>query len=72
MNTLDMYTREKANKIHLQALHQEAKSRHLLRSARQDRNLENGTTKRNLRLTLAFAALVIVLGSLLLAFVMGS
>jgi hypothetical protein len=71
MNMLDMYTREKANKIHLDELHEEAKSQHLLRGAKQDKTLESTIKRRKLHLTLAFASVVIVLGSLLLAFAMG-
>jgi hypothetical protein len=70
MNTLDMYTREKANKIHLDNLHHEAKRIHLLRGASQDDNTEGAVKRRKLRLTLTFAALVIVFGSFLLAFVL--
>ena len=68
MNMLDMHTREKANKIHLDQLHQEAKTHRLLRDAKQDNNLESRITRRKLQFTLAFAAVVIVLGALLLAF----
>ena len=71
MNMLDMHTREKANKIHLDQLHQEAKTRLLLRSAKQDQNLENRMTRRKLYFKLALAALVILFGSLLLAFATG-
>lgn len=71
MNMLDMHTREKANKIHLDHLHQEAKTRLLLRSAKQDQNLESRISRRKLQRTLVFAAVVIVLGALLLAFAMG-
>ena len=70
MNTLDMYTREKTNKIHLEGLHHQAKSHHLLRNAGQNRNLENAITKRRLHLTLTFAALGILFGSFLIAFAM--
>ena len=71
MNMSDMHTREKANKIHLDQLHQEAKSRPLLRGAKQDQNLESRISRRKLQRTLVFAAVVIVLGALLLAFAMG-
>ena len=72
MNTLDMYTHEKANKIHLDKLHEEAKSQHLLRGAKQDKTLESTIKRRKPYLKLALAALVIIFGSLLLAFAMGS
>jgi hypothetical protein len=72
MNMLDMHTREQANKIHLDNLHHEAKTRFLLRGAKQDQILENRITRRKLYLKIAFAASVIIFGSLLLAFAMGS
>ncbi len=68
MNTLDLYTREKANKLHLEGLHQEAQSHHMLRNAWHDRHLEDTITKRRLPLTLTFTALGLLLGSLLIAF----
>ena len=67
MNMLDMHTREKANKIHLDEMHREAKSRYLLQNDGQGRNLENAITKRRLRFALAFVAIVILLGSFLIA-----
>jgi hypothetical protein len=70
MNTIDMYTREQANKIHLEGLYHEAKSYHLLRNARPNRNSENAIMKRRLHLTLTFTALGILFGSFLIAFAM--
>lgn len=66
MNTLDMYTREKTNKAHLESLHHEVKNNHLLHGARQERNLENTIAQRKLRLILSVAVLGMVVGSLLL------
>jgi|RhiMetdeSRZDD1v2_1073273.scaffolds.fasta_scaffold440455_3 hypothetical protein len=68
MNTLDMYTREKANQLHLEGLQHQAQSHHMLRNAWQDRHLENAVTKRRLPLTLTFTALGLLFGSLLIAF----
>ena len=68
MNTLDMYTREKANKLHLEGLQHQAQSEHLLHNAWQDRRLENAITKRRLPLTLIFTALGLLFGPLLIAF----
>ena len=68
MNTLDMYTREKANKLHLAGLQHQAQSHHMLRNAWQDRHLEDTITKRRLPLTLTFTALGPLFGSLLTAF----
>jgi hypothetical protein len=36
MNTVDMHSREKVNKIHLEEMHQEAKLRQLLHQANQE------------------------------------
>jgi hypothetical protein len=71
MNMLDMYTREKANKAHLDEMHREAKTRHLLRNASQDGNAENTSTKRRAHLALAFAALIILFSVFLAVSVMG-
>ncbi len=70
MNTLDMYTREQANKIHLDGLHREAKRSHWLRDVKQNRNSENTITKRRLQLALTFAALSLLVGLFLVTFVM--
>lgn len=64
MNTLDMHTREKAHKIHIEGMQREAKEHRLLRKAKQNRNLE----AIRLRFSLTFAALVIVFGLFLLMF----
>jgi hypothetical protein len=36
MNTVDMHTREKVNKIHLDEMHREAKLRQMLQQANQE------------------------------------
>ena len=46
MNNLDMYTREKANKIHLEELHREAQNRYMLRDAKREKEPKNITVKR--------------------------
>jgi hypothetical protein len=43
MNTVDMHTREKVNKIHLDEMHQEAKLRQMLQQASR----ETDTNDRN-------------------------
>ena len=70
MNTLDMYTREKANKLHLEGLQHQAQSHHMLRNAWQDRHLENAITKRRLHLTFTFTVPGILVGSFLTALAM--
>jgi hypothetical protein len=67
MNTLDMFTREKANQIHLKEMHQEAKERRLLHQAKQGRSLEGIVMRRKLQFTIAFATLVMIFGSFLIA-----
>jgi hypothetical protein len=53
MNTLDMYTREKANKIHLDELHREAQHRQILRNGQ--RNVDLKITSFNQRRIIALA-----------------
>lgn len=67
MNMLDMQTREKANQIHINEMQQDAKARHMLRQAKQDQPMAGIAKRRTLQRTLAFAALIIVIGSFLLA-----
>ncbi len=69
MNMLDMHTREKVNKIHLDELHSEARNRHLLR----DINSTSSPTlsKRRIRLAVIFAALVILLGTFVIISIVG-
>jgi hypothetical protein len=67
MNMLDMHSREKANQIHINEMQQDAKARHMLRQAKQDQPMADIAKRRTLQRTLAFAALIIVIGSFLLA-----
>ena len=67
MNMLDMHTRETANRIHINKMQQDAKARHILHQAKQDESAAGMGKRRQLQRTLAFAALVIVVGSFLLA-----
>jgi hypothetical protein len=46
MNNLDMYTREKANKIHLDELHREAQNRTMLRDGKREKEPKNIIIKR--------------------------
>ena len=41
MNNLDMYTREKANKIHLEELHREAQNHYMLRDGKRKKEPKN-------------------------------
>jgi hypothetical protein len=63
---LDMHTREKANKIHLDQMHRDANNQRLLRNSNQVRDQENAHTKQWLHLAIAFAATVVFLGSLVI------
>lgn len=47
MNTLNMYSREQANKIHLDEMYREAQSRRLLRLTSQEVASENAATRRD-------------------------
>ena len=62
MNTLDMYTRAKVNKIHLEKMHEEAEVYRLLHKARQGRDLEGA---RRLMNTKSLFILLILLAGLL-------
>lgn len=64
MNLLDMHTREKLNKIHIEEMHREANARRLLRQAKQARKVEK--ILRTRKLALALFVLVIVFGPILL------
>lgn len=72
MNTQDVYSREKVNKIHVANIHRDAKDRFLLHNMMQDGKLQDAIRERTYRLTFAFAVLLIVFGSLLLAIAMSS
>jgi hypothetical protein len=68
MNMLDMHTREKANKIHLDEMHRDARHRYLLGCMNSVRNL---AISRRIRLVLIFAALIILLGAFLITSIGG-
>ena len=70
MNTLDMYTREKANKAHLENMHQKGLSQRLLRGVRSDKNLGNAIMKQWRKLAVTFAALGILFAFFAIAFAM--
>ncbi len=63
MNMLDMYTREKANKIHANEMHQGRRYRYLLRGMNSRRN---PAISKRIRLMLIFSALVILSGAFLI------
>jgi hypothetical protein len=58
MNMLDMHTREKVNKIHLDELHQDAKNRHILRDLEQETDPKD--TAVNGRRTFALAVMALI------------
>jgi hypothetical protein len=58
MNTLDMYTREKVNKIHLDEIHQDAKNRHNLRDLEQEWNSNDSVVNRRRTIAVAVMALI--------------
>jgi len=64
MNTLDMYTREKANTIHLKKMHHDAKERRLLHKARQDRNLEGAGARWPMNTKYLFILLILLISLL--------
>lgn len=63
MHTLDMYTREKANKLHLEEIRQERPYRSLLRGMNSTRTV---ATSKWLRLMLIFATIVLLPGTFLI------
>lgn len=69
MNMLDMHTRERINKIHLDEMHREARSRYLLRDI-SSTDHSAGSTRR-IRRALAVAALIMLLGAFLAAPIVG-
>ena len=68
MNMLDMHTREKANKIHLDEMHREAKSRSLLRNASPANNSASAISYKRLRVALVLIIVLILFGAFLLIF----
>jgi hypothetical protein len=71
MNTQDMYTREKINKIHLDELEQEAQNSRMLRELKQERGLKNLVINHRRTIALAVSALIAAIASILLASNMG-
>ena len=65
MNNLDMYTREKANKIHLEELHREAQNRYILRDAKTENEPKNITVKRRGTITRVVSILIAAIASFL-------
>jgi hypothetical protein len=65
MNNLDMYSREKVNKIHLDEMHQDAKDRLILRNAEQERDPKGIAVYQRRSLALALSALIAAIGSFL-------
>ena len=65
MNNLDMYTRENANKIHLEELHREAQSRRMLRDVKSEGDLKNIAVNRGRYIALAVLALIVAIAALL-------
>lgn len=63
MNMLDMYTREKANKIHANEMHRDRRHRNLLSDLRLTRNLD---ISKRIRPMLIFSALAILFGAFLI------
>lgn len=76
MNNLDMYTREKANKIHLDELHREAQNHRMLRDTGKVRDPKNIIVERRLSIrrlyiALSVLALIAAIASFLVASNMG-
>jgi hypothetical protein len=71
MNNLDMYTREKANKIHLDEMHQEAQNRRKLRELKPGRDLIYITVNRRRIIALAVSLLIAAIASFLIVSNMG-
>lgn len=65
MNNLDMYTREKANKIHLDELHRDAQNHRMLRDAERQTEPKNITVKRRRTIALAVSMLMAAIASFL-------
>jgi hypothetical protein len=65
MNHLDMYTREKANKNHLDEIHREAKNRLMLRNAQEESDPQDLAANRRGSLALVVTALIAAIGSFL-------
>jgi hypothetical protein len=59
---LDINTRERANKIHLDQMYRESNKRQVLRNANQMDEQEKAPTKPWLRFAIAFAWMAVFLG----------
>jgi hypothetical protein len=62
MNTLDMLTKEKANKIHLAEMHQVARNRHRVRALESTKTLT--IPKGRIRFALMIVVLILLQGAL--------
>jgi hypothetical protein len=71
MNNLDMYTREMANKVHLDELQQEAQNRRMLRNVGREDDSKNIAVNRKRTIALAVSALIALIASFLVATNMG-
>jgi hypothetical protein len=71
MNNLDMYTREKANKIHLDELHREAQNRRMLRDVEREGDPKKIAVNRRRYIALAVSALIAAIATFLIASNMG-
>jgi hypothetical protein len=71
MNNLDMYTREMANKVHLDDLHREAQNRRMLRNVEREADSKNIAVNRRRYLALAVSVLIAAIASFLVAYNMG-
>ena len=60
MNMLDMHTREKANKLHIDGMQRDRRHHNLLRSMNSTRNW---AISKRIRLMLIFSALIILFGA---------
>ena len=58
MNNLDMYSREKANRIHLDELRREAQDRHMLSGAKRHMAVQNSATLRMRAIVLAVSIII--------------
>ena len=70
MNTLDMCTREKPNRLHLDEMYREAESRRQLRNADPVSHSARAATGKRFPYALAFAAVVIVIGAFLAVYLL--
>ena len=58
MNMMDMNSKEKVNKLHLEEMHREAKARQMLRQADQEKNVESHIGRPRLQISLMIKALL--------------